>query len=214
MARQPTLLRRSPSNLLRFRQRQSMRVFAWHVSPATQFRTLSGTFLQLWRVGYGRAMRPFACRRNLCNKKRSNRERRGTMTTDRTKPNSHDWTEPGVFEVAPGVHRIPLPLPNDGLRSVNVYAIMEMDGLVLIDSGWALPEAREALESALGTLGCGLGDVRRIFITHVHRDHYSQAVALRRAFGIPISIGVHEERSLNVLTSPWHGRLTAQLALL
>lgn len=136
------------------------------------------------------------------------------MTTDRTKPNSHDWTEPGVFEVAPGVHRIPLPLPNDGLRSVNVYAIMEMDGLVLIDSGWALPEAREALESALGTLGCGLGDVRRIFITHVHRDHYSQAVALRRAFGIPISIGVHEERSLNVLTSPGHGRLTAQLALL
>ena len=34
-----------------------------------------------------------------------------------------DWTEPGAFEVAPGVHRIPLPLPNDGLRAVNVYAV-------------------------------------------------------------------------------------------
>jgi hypothetical protein len=33
-----------------------------------------------------------------------------------------DWTEPGLFTVAPGVHRIPLPLPNDGLRAVNVYA--------------------------------------------------------------------------------------------
>lgn len=29
-----------------------------------------------------------------------------------------DWTTPGVYPVAPGVHRIPLPLPNDGLRAV------------------------------------------------------------------------------------------------
>ena len=34
------------------------------------------------------------------------------------------WTEPGTFEVAPGVYRIPLPLPNDGLRAVNVYALV------------------------------------------------------------------------------------------
>ncbi|MGH3629143.1 MAG: MBL fold metallo-hydrolase, partial [Sciscionella sp.] len=34
----------------------------------------------------------------------------------------HAWEEPGAFPVAPGVHRIPLPLPNDGLRAVNVYA--------------------------------------------------------------------------------------------
>ena len=33
------------------------------------------------------------------------------------------WTEPGVFPAAPGVHRIPLPMPSDGLQAVNVYAI-------------------------------------------------------------------------------------------
>ena len=48
---------------------------------------------------------------------------------------SEDWTAPGVYEVVPGVHRIPLPLPNDGLRAVNVYAITGSDGPVLIDSG-------------------------------------------------------------------------------
>ena len=53
-----------------------------------------------------------------------------------------EWTRPGVFEVAPGVHRIPLPLPNDGLRAVNVYVLPDDDGLVVIDSGWAIPEAR------------------------------------------------------------------------
>ena len=34
-----------------------------------------------------------------------------------------DWTLPGAYEVADGVHRIPLPLPMDGLRAVNVYAL-------------------------------------------------------------------------------------------
>ncbi|WP_308253006.1 hypothetical protein [Pseudonocardia sp. ICBG601] len=32
---------------------------------------------------------------------------------------------PGVFRSAPGVYRIPLPLPQDGLRAVNVYALAD-----------------------------------------------------------------------------------------
>ena len=59
------------------------------------------------------------------------------MTAD-TRPITQDWTEPGVFPVAPGVHRVPLPLPTDRLRAVNVYVLEAGDGLVLIDSGWAL----------------------------------------------------------------------------
>src|SRR5580700_6317227 len=39
------------------------------------------------------------------------------------------WITPGAYEVAPGVHRIPLPLPSDALRAVNVYAIEDEDGL-------------------------------------------------------------------------------------
>lgn len=54
------------------------------------------------------------------------------------------WTEPGTFEVAPGIYRIPLPLPNDGLRAVNVYALAHGGDLVLIDSGWAIAGARRA----------------------------------------------------------------------
>ncbi len=61
-----------------------------------------------------------------------------------------EWTEPGAFEVAPGVHRLPLPLPMDGLRAVNVYVVETDDGLVLIDGGWAIPESRKVFESSLG----------------------------------------------------------------
>ncbi|TAL13189.1 MAG: MBL fold metallo-hydrolase, partial [Frankiales bacterium] len=63
------------------------------------------------------------------------------------------WTEPGAFPVAPGVHRIPLPLPNDGLRAVNVYTVETDDGLVLVDGGWAIPEAREVLGAGLAEIG-------------------------------------------------------------
>ena len=61
-----------------------------------------------------------------------------------------DWTAPGAFEVAPGVFRVPLPLPNDGLKAVNVYVLRDPDGAItLVDSGWSIPEARELLVVAL-----------------------------------------------------------------
>ena len=63
------------------------------------------------------------------------------MTAD-ARATAHEWAEPGVYPVAPGVHRVPLPLPTDGLRAVNVYVITGDRGLVLIDSGWALEVAR------------------------------------------------------------------------
>lgn len=113
-----------------------------------------------------------------------------------------DWTAPGVFRCAPGVHRIPLPLPNDGLRAVNVYAVADGTGVTLVDSGWALSEARELLESALGELGVGFGDVRRFLVTHVHRDHYTQAVVLRREFGIRIALGRGERPALDAIKGP------------
>jgi glyoxylase-like metal-dependent hydrolase (beta-lactamase superfamily II) len=107
-----------------------------------------------------------------------------------------EWTESGVFEVAPGVHRIPLPLPNDGLHTVNVYAIEDGDGLVLIDAGWALDAGVTALETALDSLGHGFEDVRRFLVTHAHRDHYTLAVALRRRFGTKVALGAGEQPSL------------------
>jgi acyl-CoA dehydrogenase len=107
------------------------------------------------------------------------------------------WLEGGAFPVADGVHRIPLPLPNDGLRAVNVYAIADSDGLTLIDSGWALTESRDRLEASLGQLGHDLASVRRFLITHVHRDHYSQAAVLGKLFGSRVSLGAGERDSLS-----------------
>ncbi len=123
----------------------------------------------------------------------------------------HDWLRAGAFEVAPGVYRIPLPMPGDGLRAVNVYAIRDGDGLVLVDSGWAVPQARAALEDALGELGCGLGDVRRFLVTHLHRDHYTLGIELRSTFGTPVAVGAGERPSLEVLLAGTHDQQLSQL---
>ena len=122
-----------------------------------------------------------------------------------------EWTRPGVYEVAPGVHRIPLPLPNDGLRAVNVYVLRGDDGLVLIDSGWAIPEARDTLVAGLDDLDCTLTDVKQFLVTHVHRDHYQQAVTLRQELGMRVSLGEGERDSLETLREPGRRPLQQQV---
>jgi glyoxylase-like metal-dependent hydrolase (beta-lactamase superfamily II) len=106
------------------------------------------------------------------------------------------WTEPGVEDLGGGVHRIPVPLPMDGLKAVNVYAITDPAGVDLIDAGIALVPARERLAGGLRQLGYELGDVRNFFVTHVHIDHYSLAIELRRTFGNLICLGEHERANM------------------
>jgi glyoxylase-like metal-dependent hydrolase (beta-lactamase superfamily II) len=110
----------------------------------------------------------------------------------REREHRHDWAQPAVEPVAPGVHRVPLPIPDVGLTAVNVYVLTTADGFVLIDSGWATREAHRLLVDALRTLGGGLDDIRQILVTHIHRDHYGQAVQLRRSHGTRIAVGRKE----------------------
>ena len=112
------------------------------------------------------------------------------------------WTEPGAYPVADGVHRIPLPLPMDGLRAVNVYAIETDDGLVLIDGGWAIDEARQLLESSLRSIDHKVSDITRFLVTHVHRDHYTQAIAVRREFGSHVALGIGDRATLEFMHDP------------
>jgi glyoxylase-like metal-dependent hydrolase (beta-lactamase superfamily II) len=94
------------------------------------------------------------------------------------------------------VHRIPLPLPGDSLKAVNTYAISDGDGVVMIDGGWAMADSTELLERGLDEIGFRLTDVREFLVTHIHRDHYTQAVAVRRITGSEVSLGEGEKASL------------------
>jgi glyoxylase-like metal-dependent hydrolase (beta-lactamase superfamily II) len=120
------------------------------------------------------------------------------------------WAEEGAWPVAAGVHRIPLPLPSDALRAVNVYVLETTSGLTLVDGGWGIEAARTALESGLAQLGAGFGDIDRFLVTHVHRDHYTLAAMLSQEHGTELWLGSGDRPSLDMLerragstAAPW-----------
>ena len=111
----------------------------------------------------------------------------------------HAWTEPAVEDLGGRVYRIPLPLPMDALRAVNVYAIADDEGVDLIDAGIALVQARERLVAGLRQIGYELGDIRNFFVTHIHADHYSLAVELRQTLHNVVCLGEGERANITAM---------------
>jgi glyoxylase-like metal-dependent hydrolase (beta-lactamase superfamily II) len=127
-----------------------------------------------------------------------------TPTAYAVSPDSGEhWTAEGAWPVADGIFRIPLPLPMDGLKAVNVYVVTTDDGLVLVDGGWAIPEARELLDRCLRSIGSGFGDIRRFLVTHIHRDHYTMATVLGHELGADVALGIGEKPGLDLFHSDY-----------
>jgi len=87
-----------------------------------------------------------------------------------------------------GVHRIPVPVPfAEAGGPANVYVIEEEEGgVALFDAGIGTRDGRDALHAGFDRLGLSLGDVRRIFVSHGHIDHYGYARAAQEASGAPV----------------------------
>lgn len=113
-------------------------------------------------------------------------------------PHPQHWYEPGVEAVAPGVFRIPLPMPPP-TRAVNVYALPQPNGVVLIDSGLATNESFDALTDGLRSLGFALSDIQQVLVTHLHYDHIAQAVRLREDYGVPFALGLGERDNVDAM---------------
>ena len=103
-----------------------------------------------------------------------------------------DKVLPPVEQVRPGLWSIPVPIPDNPLRYVLVYAL-ELDGggVAIVDAGWDTDEAWGALTSGLATAGGSIIDVRAVLVTHIHPDHYGLAGRVREASGA--WIGLHPD---------------------
>ena len=109
-------------------------------------------------------------------------------------------------QIAPNVHTVQL------LR-VKAHAIVEDDGVTLIDTGYAGSLPR--LTKALADLGRSMEDVRRVICTHGHPDHAGGARALAE-LGIEILIHPADAANLDVdfrsvICKPSRGRLFAAM---
>lgn len=79
------------------------------------------------------------------------------------------------MEIAPGIHQLHVPIPDNPLGHLNTYLIEGKSGWLMIDTGWHTPDAFAALEAGVKNLGLALADVTTIVITHVHPDHFGLA---------------------------------------
>ena len=97
---------------------------------------------------------------------------------------------PPVEQVRPGLWSIPVPIPDNPLRYVLVYAF-ELDGggVAMVDAGWNTEDAWAALSDGLAAAGGSVSDVRAVLVTHIHPDHYGLAGRVREASGA--WIGLH-----------------------
>lgn len=82
--------------------------------------------------------------------------------------------------VAPGIRQIAVPFPGP-LRAMNAYLIEGSSGWSLVDTGLHTEEAERALREGVRAAGIDLGDVKRVFVTHVHPDHIGMAGMLKDA---------------------------------
>ena len=75
-----------------------------------------------------------------------------------------------IQQLRQDLYRIPIPLPGNPLRELNAYLLRGQDRSLLIDTGFRLPECRQALTQGLVHAGVER-DRLDVLLTHIHTDH-------------------------------------------
>ena len=89
-----------------------------------------------------------------------------------------------VFQVAPGVFWLRMPLPF-ALNHINLWLVREENGWTAVDCGIALPDTRAHWESIFSDV-LGTATLTRVLVTHFHPDHFGNAGWLTQRFAAPL----------------------------
>jgi glyoxylase-like metal-dependent hydrolase (beta-lactamase superfamily II) len=104
---------------------------------------------------------------------------------------------PPVERVRPGLWSIPVPIPDNPLRYVLVYAFETDRGPYLVDAGWNTDDAYQTLLAGLEEAGFAIGDVQGVLVTHIHPDHYGLAGRIREASGAWVALHPADARLIH-----------------
>src|SRR5579871_213985 len=104
--------------------------------------------------------------------------------------------------VLPGLWRLRLPLPWEGVPHCNAWAIASGGGVVLVDTGMHEPGSLGQLERAMEQVGLRLEQVRLLAVTHAHSDHWGQAGPIRRRAGCEFWMHPNHEHAMRGAVDP------------
>jgi glyoxylase-like metal-dependent hydrolase (beta-lactamase superfamily II) len=102
-----------------------------------------------------------------------------------------------VTEVARGVLRMELPIRMPGLGHVNMYALLDDEGVAVVDPGLPGPGSWRAIRRRLKRAGLEVRHVHTVIVTHSHPDHFGGAARLAREAGA--AVVAHREFRFGVL---------------
>jgi glyoxylase-like metal-dependent hydrolase (beta-lactamase superfamily II) len=85
--------------------------------------------------------------------------------------------------VIPGLWRLRLPLPWEGVPHCNAWAVAAGPGIVLVDTGMHEPGSLAQLRLAMEQVNLRLEQVQLIVCTHAHSDHWGQVAPVKEIAG-------------------------------
>ncbi len=95
-----------------------------------------------------------------------------------------------------GIYKVKLPLPFR-LNHVNCHAIKGIDGWWLVDAGLSKESTREGWLQFFEKQAIKPLDVKGIYVTHYHPDHYGCSGWLQEYTGAPVYIGAIDAALVN-----------------
>jgi glyoxylase-like metal-dependent hydrolase (beta-lactamase superfamily II) len=106
--------------------------------------------------------------------------------TPRPKRQEQEDASDQITEVAKDILRMQLPIRIPGLGHVNMYAMIDDDGVAVVDPG--LPDAGtwDSIAHRLKQAGLAPRHIHTVFITHSHPDHFGGAVRIHKESGAKI----------------------------
>jgi len=117
-------------------------------------------------------------------------------------PVPRDAAEARAYALADGIWRLRLPLPYQGVRSVNAYVLARADGCCLVDCGSGIEPGWDAFVGALAQAGYEPSDVRVLVCTHTHSDHYGLAGTLVERTGCELWTAPGTPAAVDILRDP------------
>ncbi|MFG2524958.1 MBL fold metallo-hydrolase [Streptomyces sp. NPDC048527] len=126
-----------------------------------------------------------------------------------------DGVLPGVERVGEGLWSLPVPIPDNPLRYVLVYALETWSGLVLVDAGWDSEQSWQALTRGITATGHDVGDVTGVLVTHHHADHLGLANRVRQASGAWVAMHRLDAEAVGHIPADadrWGRELAGQMA--
>ncbi|MFC4767761.1 MBL fold metallo-hydrolase [Effusibacillus consociatus] len=106
-----------------------------------------------------------------------------------------------IQQISENLYRIPIPVPFP-MKYIYCYLFKGKEGWEMIDAGFNYPAAQEAWWEVFSYLELNPKNIRVIYITHFHPDHFGLAGWMQQVTGAPVYIGMEDYQMVTRVWDP------------